>query len=133
MPDERKLYTDSVIHLEDWKQNHFFPKAQFVKILDKLREANDLIGQVNALLKKGRGKVDCTSCDGAALQISHEFIVVELLAYIMQDRGRQIEHFIYETDFGRKPDGLADRQWPATAEELYDYLLDNMIGKEEKI
>lgn len=136
MPDERKICGNSVIHLEDWKKNRSFPKVQFIRILERLREANDLVGQVNELFSKSRGKVDCSSCNGEALQISHESIVVELLTYIMQDCGAQIEHFIYETDFGRKSDYLSDEQWPVkltTAEALYDYLMSNIIENDEKI
>ncbi|MCM1179846.1 MAG: hypothetical protein NC347_06300 [Clostridium sp.] len=117
-------------------KNRFFPKEQFVSILEKLWEANDLVGQVNELLAKSRGKVDCSACSGEAMQISHESIVVELLAYIMQDDGAQIEHFIYGTDFGRKPDDLSEERRSVkltTAEALYDYLIGNMMEKEEQI
>lgn len=137
MSDERNICTDSVIPLENWKRNRYFQKERFIKILNKLREASDLVDRVNDLFAGSRGEVDCSPCNGAALQISHEFIVVELLSYIMQDHGAQIEHFVYETDFGRKPDELTDGQRTvklSTAEELYDYLMNNIfVEKVDKI
>lgn len=106
-------------------------RARFAAILERLRESEDLAGQINELIRGYRERVECDACNAAAIQISHESLVVELLMQIMQDGEREIEHFIYETDYGRRSeiDYMPGEERPIrfqTAEALYDYLLDRM-------
>lgn len=106
-------------------------RARFAGILDRLRESEDLAGQINELIREYRERVECDACNAAAIQISHEGLVVELLMQIMQDGEREIEHFIYETDYGRRSEiDYMSREERSirfqTAEALYDYLLDRM-------
>lgn len=106
-------------------------RARFAAILERLRESEDLAGQINELIRGYRERVECDACNAAAIQISHESLVVELLMQIMQDGEREIEHFIYETDYGRRSeiDYMSGEERPIrfqTAEALYDYLLDRM-------
>lgn len=108
-------------------------RVRFAAILDRLRESEDLTRQINALIRTYRDRVECDACNAAAVQISHEGLVVELLMQAMQDTEREIEHFIYETDYGRRPelDDASGGERPArfqTAEALYDYLRGKMEG-----
>lgn len=98
-------------------------KEEFVDVLDRLREATELVDNVNALFRKSREKVECDFCDGAALQISHEGIVINLLQKLMHDERGLIFYFIFELDYGRKQKEQGES--PAdisTAEKLYEYL-----------
>lgn len=137
MSKENNVYVDNVIYLENQKKNGILPKNRFVAILDKLQEASDLVDRINDLIRESRSKVDCESCNGAALQVSHESIVVELLAHIMRDQDGQIEYFIYETDFGRGTVSEYDsrdkeRIRYLTAGELYETLA-GRISEEKEI
>lgn len=114
------------------KQHREIPsRARFAAILGRLCESEDLAGQINELIRGYRERVECDACNAAAIQISHEGLVVELLMQIMQDGEREIEHFIYETDYGRRSEtdhmpGEERLIRFQTAEALYDYLLDKM-------
>lgn len=137
MSKENNVCVDNVIYLENQKKSGILPKNRFVAILDKLQEASDLVDKINDLIRKSRSMVDCESCNGAALQVSHESIVVELLTHIMQDTNRQIEYYIYETDFGRIPASEYDNREEKgirylTAEELYEVLADNILREKRR-
>ena len=122
--------SDAKKRSEKERQHRGIPsKVRFAVILDRLREAEDLTRQINALIHRYRDRVECDACNAAAIQISHESLVVELLMQIMQDDEREIEHFIYETDYGRQLDHMLGKERSMrfqTAEGLYDYLLDKM-------
>lgn len=54
-------------------------KPEFVDILNRLREATELVDKVDALFYNSRENLECDFCNGAGLQISHEGIAVKLL------------------------------------------------------
>ena len=58
--------------------------------------------QVDKLFRNSRENIESDFCNAAALQISHESLVVFLLKRIMRDRYEYIDYFIYELDYGRK-------------------------------
>ena len=60
-------------------------KQEFVDILDRLREATELVDKVEELFRGSRKNLECNFCNGVGLQISHEGIVVKLLEKLMQD------------------------------------------------
>ena len=112
-------------------------KEEFVDIIERLREANDLVNKVDELFHNSRENLELDFCNGAGLQISHESIVVKLLEKLMEDQGDDIGYFIYELDYGREYEEgcITDQDGNnidfSTAEKLYDYLNSNMrdIGK----
>ena len=103
-------------------------QAEFVGIIRCLQESSELVDKVNELFQKSRNNVECAFCNGAALQISHEGIVVRLLEKMMCDGYGNISYFIYELDYGKNyqkgcvtdKDGVIDI---STSEKLYDFLV----------
>ena len=75
-------------------------KQEFVDILNRLREATELVDKVEALFRDSRENLECDFCNGAGLQISHEGIVVKLIEKLMQNSAGNIPYFIYELDYG---------------------------------
>ena len=103
-------------------------KLEFVEILNRLREATELVDKVEELFRSSRENLECDFCNGAGLQISHEGIVVKLLEKLMQDSFGNISYFIYELDYGREyQEGcVSDKNGNVdigTPEELYDFLM----------
>lgn len=103
-------------------------KQEFVEILNRLREATELVDKVEELFRSSRENLECDFCNGAGLQISHEGIVVKLLEKLMQDSFGNISYFIYELDYGREyQEGcVSDKNGNAdigTPEKLYDFLM----------
>lgn len=103
-------------------------KQEFVDILNRLREATELVDKVEELFRDSRENLECDFCNGAGLQISHEGIVVKLLEKLMQDSVGNISYFIYELDYGRdyREGCISDNNDNidiSTPEKLYDYLM----------
>ncbi len=109
-------------------------KEEFVDIIERLREANDLVNKVDELFRNSRENLDLDFCNGAGLQISHEPVVVKLMEKIMGDQGEDISYFIYELNYGREYEEgcITDQDGNnidfSTAEKLYDYLNSNIRG-----
>lgn len=103
-------------------------KQEFVDILNRLREATELVDKVEELFRNSRENLECDFCNGAGLQISHEGIVVKLMERLMRDNAGNISYFIYELDYGKTyQDGCISDQSGnidfSTPEQLYDYLM----------
>lgn len=103
-------------------------KREFVDILNRLREATELVDKVEELFCDSRENLECDFCNGAGLQISHEGIVVKLLEKLMHDTFGNISYFIYELDYGREyQEGcISDKNGKidiSTPEKLYDFLM----------
>ena len=103
-------------------------KQEFVDILNRLREATELVDKVEKLFRDSRENLECDFCNGAGLQISYEGIVVKLLEKLMQDSFGNISYFIYELDYGREyQEGcVSDKNGNidvSTPEKLYDFLM----------
>lgn len=62
-------------------------KQKFVEILNRLREATELVDKVEELFRDSRENLECNFCNGAGLQISHEGVVVKLYDYLMTEYG----------------------------------------------
>lgn len=126
--DGLPFYTPSYDYGKDRKMKLL--KEEFVKYIDRLREASDLQEKVNELFRKSRDNIEWDFLNAASLQISHESSVVSLLEKIMEDDVvyPDISYFIYELDYGRlyKPGCLTDENDEevdiSTAEKLYDWL-----------
>lgn len=87
---------------ENLKAKSVLTEQEFVDIINRLREAADLQEQVDKLFRNSRENIESDFCNAAALQISHESLVVFLLKRIMRDRYEYIDYFIYKLDYGRK-------------------------------
>lgn len=74
---------------------------EFVSIIDRLKEASDLVDKVDELFRNSRENIENDFCNAAGLQISHESLVVKLLKKLMHDQYEWIDYFIYELDYGR--------------------------------
>ena len=103
-------------------------KQEFVEILNRLREATELVDKVEELFRSSRENLECDFCNGAGLQISHEGIVVKLMEKLMQDSFGNISYFIYELDYGREyQEGcVSDKNGNVdigTPEKLYDFMM----------
>ena len=117
-------------------------KQEFVDIIDRLREATELVDKVNELFYNSKENLECDFCNGAGLQLSHEGIVVKLLEKLMHDSFRNISYFIYELDYGREyhegcMSGKNGNVDISTPEKLYDFLMaeygvDNDSNDEDK-
>lgn len=103
-------------------------RDEFVSIIDRLREASDLVDEVDELFRNSRESIENDFCNAASLQISHESVVVNLLKKLMNDKHEWIEYFIYELDYGRsyEPGMISESDGTnidlSTAEKLYSYL-----------
>lgn len=109
-------------------------KQEFVDVINRLREATELVDKVEELFRDSRENLECDFCNGAGLQISHEGIVVKLLEKLMRDGAGNISYFIYELDYGKEyQDGcVLDSNGNidiSTPEKLYDFLMTE-YGKE---
>ncbi len=103
-------------------------KAEFVDIMNRLKEATILVDKVEELFRNSRENLECDFCNGAGLQISHEGIVVKLLEKLMKDCGGTISYFIYELDYGKEYQAgcMSDENGDidiSTSEKVYDYLM----------
>lgn len=103
-------------------------KQEFVDILNRLREATELVDKVEELFRDSRDNLECDFCNGAGLQISHEGIVVKLLERLMRDNAGNISYFICELDYGKtyQEGCISDQSGNidfSTPEKLFDYLM----------
>jgi len=103
-------------------------EIEFVNILEKLQKSNDMVDEIDTLIRKNRADVECEFCSGSALRISHESAVVRLLEVLMRDLHENISYFIYELDYGRnyKPGMVTDSDGEidlSSAHSLYQFLV----------
>ena len=108
-------------------------KKEFIKIINRLKETNDFVNDVNNKARELDEAIESDFFNAMSLSISHESIVVKLLEKIFNDKEGIISWWLYEIDYGRGyEDGCfidEDRSYidVSTSEKLYDYL----IKKEE--
>lgn len=105
-------------------------KEDFVRYIDRLREATDLCDKIDSLMRESKDNIENDFMNGASLQINHESMVIKLLCKLMHDDEvySDIGYFIYELDYGReyKPGIIKDKDGTeidfSTPDKLYDYL-----------
>lgn len=106
-------------------------KQEFVEIINRLRNYNDLQDKIQDLFKDNIENREMDFINAGSICIGHERIVVKLLENIFNDKGDLISWWIYERDYGREFD-LGDLEANGieidltTAEKLYDYLVSEM-------
>ena len=110
-------------------------REEFVKCIDRLREATDLVNKIDNLMRESRDNIENDFMNASALQITHEQIVIDLLEKLTHDDEiySDISYFIYELDYGREyePGMVKDNDGNeldfSTAGSLYDYLFKNYV------
>ena len=110
-------------------------REEFVKCIDRLREATDLVDKIDDIMRESRDNIKNDFMNAASLQITHEQIVVDLLEKLTHDDEiySDVSYFIYELDYGREyePGMVKDNDGNeldfSTAGSLYDYLSKNYV------
>lgn len=128
----------TIKEIVEWRSEKL-SKKEFSGILDRLKEATDLVKKVNELFRNSRDSIECDFCNAAALQISHESIAVRLLKLIMNDHDEWIDYFIYELDYGRnyKDGTILDEDGSnidiSSSNKLYDFLSDTCATGQKEV
>lgn len=109
-------------------------EEEFVEIIDRLREVNDFVDEVNDKARKLSDAVRSDFMNASSLSISHEDIVVNLLKNMFNDENDTLGWWLYEQDYGRKfkignlsyedENGITVYPDLGKAEYLYEYLLE---------
>ena len=114
-------------------------REEFVKCIDRLREATDLVDKIDDIMRESRDNIENDFMNATSLQISHEQTVVNLLEKLTHDDEiyPDISYFIYELDYGRKyePGMIKDKDGNeldfSNAGSLYDYLLKTYVESKD--
>lgn len=102
-------------------------KGRFVKVINALKEADKLQGDINKLMRSARDNIENDFMNAAGLMICHADRVIELLSAMFDDEFDTISWWIYETQYGKSGTEIFDREGNVlhnlkTAEDLYDYI-----------
>ena len=107
-------------------------KKEFIEIINRLRDYNDLQDKINDLFKDNIDNKEMDFMNAGSICIGHETIVVRLLENMFNDKDT-ISWWFYECDYGRdfslgdlEVNGVAIDI--STAEKLYDYLIKEAEG-----
>lgn len=102
-------------------------KKEFVEIIERLKNYNDLQDKIDDLFKSNIDNKEMDFMNAGSICIGHETIVVRLLENIFNDKDT-ISWWLYECNYGRdfslgdlEVNGVAIDL--STAEKLYDYLI----------
>lgn len=112
-------------------------KEEFVKIINRLRDYNDLQDKIQDLFKDNIDNQEMDFMNAGSICIGHETIVVELLENIFNDTDT-ISYWLYELDYGRKykkgcfTDENGKEIDISTASYLYNYLFTQNLEKERE-
>ena len=109
-------------------------KSKFISILKQLQQATELQNSVDKLI---RDNENITGGLDSGIIVSHETLVIDLLDYIFNQREEEswISYFIYEGEYGKRLESNSVTEEDGTpidittAEKLYDFLIDEMKGK----
>lgn len=105
--------------------DYILNKEEFIESIERLRTATDAVRDINHIIKINNKLMDKDFMDGAGMSVSHQELVIKLMAKLMHDKENCIDYFVYEMDFGRDTN-FAKGYEPdfRTAEELYGYLIE---------
>ena len=112
-------------------------KEQFVKIINRLKDYNDLQDKIQELFKDNIDNQEMGFMNAGSICVGHETIVVDLLGYMFNDRNT-ISWWLYELDYGRKykkgcfTDENGKEIDISTASYLYNYLFTRNLEKERE-
>ncbi len=109
-------------------------KKTFVKIINRLRDYNDLQDKIQDLFRDNIDNQEMDFMNAGSICVGHETIVVELLENMFNDKDI-ISWWLYENYYGRdfKLGNITVNGEDidlTTPEKLYDYLIKEMEGKE---
>lgn len=110
-------------------------KEQFVKIINRLRDYNDLQDKIQDLFRDNIDNQEMDFMNAGSICVGHETIVVKLLENMFNER-RTLSWWIYELDYGRKyKEGCISEANGtiidlSTPEKLYEYLIKEMEEKD---
>lgn len=109
-------------------------KQEFVNIINRLRNYNDLQNKIDELFEENIDNREMDFMNAGSICIGHETIVVRLLENIFNDKNT-ISWWLYECDYGRdfSLGDLEDNGIEidlSTPEKLYDYLKKEMEEKD---
>ena len=114
-------------------------KQEFVKIINRLRDYNNLQDKIQELFKDNIDNQEMDFMNAGSICVGHETIVVKLLENMFNDRGNLISWWLYEQDYGRSVniDDVFDEEIEkfvdlTTPEKLYDYLIKEMEENSER-
>lgn len=105
-------------------------KEKFVGILNKLKAADRLEDNIAVLLDDYNKKYG-DIVDNYGLVLSHQDLVIDLLAELLDDKFDDIAYFCHELDFGDNyiPGCVTDQDGKeidlSCPKSLYDYLVSN--------
>ena len=107
-------------------------KKEFVEIIERLKNYNDLQDKIDDLFKSNIDNKEMDFINAGSICIGHETIVVKLLENMFNDKDT-LSWWLYECNYGRdfslgdlEVDGIEIDL--STAEKLYDYLIKEMEG-----
>lgn len=116
-------------------------KEKFCYIIKRLENYEKLQDKINDLFKELVDNTEQDFCNAGGICVGHETVVVDLLCEILEpgvsERDSFISWWIYETEFGKRPDFayviLKDgtRVDLSSADKLYDFLVENMQSSAE--
>lgn len=108
-------------------------KQEFVDIINRLRNYNDLQNKIQDLFEDNIENREMDFMNAGSICIGHETVVVKLLENIFNDKEDLIGWWIYEQNYGRtystgdlEVNGVGIDL--TTPEKLYDYLISEMRG-----
>ena len=110
-------------------------KKEFVEIIERLKNYNDLQDKIDDLFKSNIDNKEMDFMNAGSICIGHESVVVELLENMFDTD--MISYWIYELDYGKKYKAgcVLDENMNeidlSTAEKLYDYLIKSLESEEE--
>lgn len=105
-------------------------KKEFVEIIERLKNYNDLQDKIDDLFKSNIDNKEMDFMNAGSICIGHESVVVELLENMFDTD--MISYWIYELDYGeRYEEGcVLDENMNeidlSTAEKMYDYLVKSL-------
>ena len=105
-------------------------KQEFVKIINRLRDYNDLQHKIQDLFRDNIDNKEMDFINAGSICVGHETIVVKLLENMFNDKNT-ISWWLYECNYGRDF-SLGDLEVDGveidltTSEKLYDYLIKEM-------
>lgn len=107
-------------------------KEEFVKIINRLRDYNDLQDKIQDLFRDNIDNQEMDFINAGSICVGHETIVIQLLENMFNDKNGLISWWIFERDYGREvlTTDVKDNNGKyidlSTPEKLYDYLVKEM-------